>query len=712
MIPRFTRALLASILILAGVAHAADGTIYQCWDGRYWSGADSTACPPQVTITGGAGISDTAANITATTDSDSGTLYVCYKAAPGGVCPTAPTYAQMLAGGGGFTCTSNSSPAVGNNEFPISGLTASTSYCAWVLQVDDDGRPPPNLAAIASYVYESDAWATLAAAPETGPGADLATLDALFVDSVAGNNSNSCVSPTAPCATIAGAIAKGTPAGRDLYIKAGSDLQGTATINWSGSSSDRVVVGCYYLDTGNSNQATSCHEGTLGAANAWRDGDNPALAGSLTKPILRGTYTDACRTAGTCLFNTSGAIPASQFSALLDVTSSYVTIQDIQVLDSAALGIQHTDGSYVDLSLNVDRVYVRNTVAQGVSWLRTAGGSVMTNSWIENCMLGRSEQGIDGACVRVRQRAGAAQRMKALIENNRVHNSGGEGINIVQTADVIVRGNIVSNTSSPGLMSDNSKNILFEHNIVTGKGFQRINGTYQENFGAGMYVVNETYCSGSTVGNMQNSLVTLRNNVIVNTHTGLRITTQNNSPCTDGKTAFTSGFDISAYVYGNTILARAIILQATNITADTAGTIEIKGNAFIGPNGCTWPTAVDGVTISHNLYGTNQTDNDCEGTSSQIAAAGFPIESDYSAFYGTNDIPTVSDVTPGGGSAALNNGTALTSAHLDAANFTEFANISGDICTITEANWEKGLYADFACATRGATPDIGAVEVP
>ena len=158
-------------------------------------------------------------------------------------------------------------------------------------------------------------------------GSNLEKLNARFVGP-GGDNSNDGKTHAARWATTAPAHSLGT--GTHVYLQAGL-VQGQRAwpIGWGGTSTSPVVIGCYYLDEAFEGQPTSCDQGSL--------------AGRLTKPVLRGTYSADCRRSlpSTCPVDTDGAVPRSKWSGLIDISASHVIIQDIEVWDSSGAGIRH-----------------------------------------------------------------------------------------------------------------------------------------------------------------------------------------------------------------------------------------------------------------------------------------------------------------------------------------------------------------------------------
>lgn len=120
--------LLALLLLLPLYAHSAN--VEQCWDGLYYTGS----CPVQpLAITPDLAPNSTDATVVVNLSAAADMLHVWTKAATDGVCPTAPTVAQVVSGSGADQKDTASSPTLGDNNVLIEGLSENSDYCSWAV---------------------------------------------------------------------------------------------------------------------------------------------------------------------------------------------------------------------------------------------------------------------------------------------------------------------------------------------------------------------------------------------------------------------------------------------------------------------------------------------------------------------------------------------------------------------------------------------------
>jgi hypothetical protein len=717
--------LVASIFLSSYTnSQTSQGRVFgPCWDQAYYSGSGGTACPPRLTsASGGPDISTTTSKVSVTSSSSSGTLYMCYSTVS-----TKPTYIRMISGSGdAYTCANDSSPIIGVNEFNLTGLQSNTQYYTWFLQIDSRGHPSQMLSNSVDYVVSTSAWRTLPVAPDPEPppgpvppgsAPNLDTFDALFVDSVSGNDSNSCRSSTAPCKTLQGAKSKGTPLGRDLYLKSGSSYQTQLDINWSGSSTDRVIVGCYYRDATNNNKATSCELG--GQVN------------SQVKPIIRGTYTDACRaikdSAGkvSCAFEVSSAIPPSRYGGLVQSTrQQYVTIQDLQVLDSAGGSIVINEDNTLASKAIIQRNFLRQSAGTGIQINKAVVNSraIIRYNVLSLSVLSRPDKLTTGnpplIFIATSEPSLSREPTKTygLVEGNLMYDNWGEQIDFLKTANNIARGNIIADKTRASTYLDNGSHNVVEHNLYLGDG-RLDNPPGSDTVGVGLEAY-DTYersidrrVTKNAVGNV------IRNNVIANSH-ALRITMlirrEGDLRNCGGKciNPVEEGYMVGGKFVGNSLLYLVSdwayvnnILTNENIESGSS----FVNNLIQGTTTCdkwnkTYPS--DKIFISNNVFNTLPASSTCRGVNYTVGTSGIPNPNSNQ-----NNIPSYSSLYPATGSAADNAGTPRTSKILDVSNYPQFSDFSWSTCEPSAADWEKELAYDFECKPRSATtPTAGAFE--
>ena len=426
------------------------------------------------------------------------------------------------------------------------------------------------------------------------------------------------------------------------------------------------------------------------------------------KPEINGTYESGCRVlggGGTCEYKNGSAVPTGGWTGNGLITTGgatgYITIRDLSLKDSAGPGMKiygRDDGAAVEYYI------LNNTI------LRTVHDAIWGNQLEEgdtfivkdNDVTLSALSGVDdlesnwGACIAVDSGFDAVETVYALFENNTVDQCGGEGMTFLRANGGIMRHNTVSNAQRLTYYFDNASNSIAEHNIGAGEGIDGSAGSHGgvNWFGSALVLGTETYTAsarGSSTGNI------IRNNLYANTQTGPFIWCQTSTACTT--------LQLGGYFYGNTILQNNnSAIGQLNLTAFALTTTEFKNNLFVGNSTCQLPSDGD-TTFSNNLYEGTPSSN-CQG-SGDVYSGDDGITYDYTLAK-SGAIPTEANFTPSNGSDGDDAGTALTSTLFTASDYpqrTEF-----DTCILSDANWAKGLYVDYGCNVRGASPDIGGVE--
>lgn len=150
---------LLALLLLSWQVHAAPAV--SCWDGSFATGG---ACPVRpLSITPDLDPGETTVTITCTLEASADTLYIWAKEATSpGVCPTAPTVSQIIAGTGDPDATgTDGSPSAGANTVELTGLTVNTEYCAWCV-ASKNGIPSVQTSANSQAFVASIPWFTAA----------------------------------------------------------------------------------------------------------------------------------------------------------------------------------------------------------------------------------------------------------------------------------------------------------------------------------------------------------------------------------------------------------------------------------------------------------------------------------------------------------------------------------------------------------------------
>lgn len=486
--------------------------------------------------------------------------------------------------------------------------------------------------------------------------------------------------------------------GDDVLLKSGSvfDRQ-YLTIDWAGTTTDKVVLGCYYLDGSNNNQATLCNEGSR---NGFTD-----------LPAIKGALTDACIAANNCDYGT-GYVAGGIWQGLINVTTDHVRVQDVSVSYSKGSGIRA--GSVNDV--RIARVLVEKTGIVPVAMGNGVQNVVFRDSTVRNYNLCEVQEhnggptpgiancgtgGWPGGVLVVR-----SPDAQALIENNDIHIGFGEGINCLQSSHVIVRGNRVGNVHSGGIYFDGCSSSVAEHNILWGTQ----GDPSPSNWGGGMnFNIEDTACC-----NHQLNHNVVRNNLFVDTGGCINAAM--------GADAEAAGLLLGARIYANTCVSivnfdlRINAVPDANVAEWTA-----KNNIFFTTDGVAVggnppPCQLNSNTeVDYNLWAVANPDPDCEGA--HDAPDGDPLlaQSVYSAWDAMDyaNPPRVDDFRLQPGSAAIGAGdpALVTTTVLSSADFPLVFSDMSHPFTPEAAAWEKALYYDFEGSSRDPqAPDLGALE--
>jgi parallel beta-helix repeat protein len=430
-----------------------------------------------------------------------------------------------------------------------------------------------------------------------------------FVDCDAGDDAASGTSPRDAWKTLGKVNASVNAPGSDVFLKAGTTCRNQVlTVDWPGSSSNRVIVGSYYL---------------TGAA-AEQGFENGARA------TIRGTYGSACRTAtpSTCPVglkdNDKNAVPASQWNGLITIRTSYVTVRDLALADSSGIGVLHTSDNTAS-NVTVENLSITQTFEGGIR-LQRVKDDVVRNNTLDLVSLkkvdGRFSSWSPGILVE------DAAPANVLIEGNKLSNSGGEGIGILRSSHAVVRGNTVANNRRPLVYLDNASDNVVENNTLLGNGY--MNGV-DESYGIGVSIAVEPYGR-----NMRSSVQNVvRNNLLANTKGcfNLEVFRDSKYNCRGGQCEDPAGkgYKVGAEISGNTCLQdKARYVASANLTAnDNIDKIEIVNNVFSAKDGtnCTLPAVPSSLLkIDANVFGTTPSGDSCRGTNAKIGKVAIPFE--------------------------------------------------------------------------------------
>ena len=274
-----------------------------------------------------------------------------------------------------------------------------------------------------------------------------------YVDCSAGTNGNG--SHASPWNNIPSVNSHSFSTGDDVYflvntictLAADSDrLQ----VDWSGTSGDRVIIGCY-----DGNGDFDC------GAIPLVDGNRAIIDGNSDGNTANG-----------------GEYPSNWKGALEVKGQSYVTVQDIKFQYTGLAGGAGTGGIVVGGSnpgqecdhINLDNTYLYRSAGNSIGYFRTDTGTISNNRIIYN---GYPNYIGTGAAMEVSALASRNQMDKVgslrniTITGNMVSDSKNEGIGLYKgCSNVIVEKNIVYNVITAHISIGPSNHVTVRYNLV------------------------------------------------------------------------------------------------------------------------------------------------------------------------------------------------------------------------------------------------------
>jgi hypothetical protein len=216
-----------------------------------------------------------------------------------------------------------------------------------------------------------------------------------------------------PFESIADINAASFSTGDDLYFKVNTTCDATEklTVNWDGTSGDRIIIGCYDGDG----------DFECGAITTKNDTDYPELDGDAVVPSATGTQ------AMIELWNGS------------DEAYSYITIQDIEIKESGGRGIQvRGENAQGDGHILVDNVYFYRNEAADYFIAGDVTDVEIKNSYSYQASYANISGSGTSACGVVRGFTSGTwdgYPDTVAIHNNEFEDCGREYINISQVGD-------------------------------------------------------------------------------------------------------------------------------------------------------------------------------------------------------------------------------------------------------------------------------------
>ena len=524
----------------------------------------------------------------------------------------------------------------------------------------------------------------------TVPLAQAETAIGYFVDSIAGSDSNDGKTAATPWKSLNKVNSTVSAAGADVWLLEGSTFANQMlSVRWNGTASNRATIGTYHMEGG------------------------APTVGYVSRPaVIKGTYGPSCsRTLGApvgslCPFESTDSVPPdSKYNALVTVTGSYVTLQDLFITDSSGEGVQ-IEGDHD----RVTNIRTKNTASFAIRSIPGAQYVTIENSDV-------SYAGIASASgdQRWNNRPHAilvqgTRPSYGIIQNNYVHETMTEGIQCRGSTFCIIRGNRISNVVNLGIYLDNASDIIVENNEIYGETVQPPATTpghgWNQSVGIAVAVEETSNPRYSSVRNL------IRNNLIANVSTCLNI---NVFPTVERE-----GWKTGGWFIGNTCLAfTSQAVQNRDPAANIEGW-EIANNVFDRPNNGGQSVCVSTPTelmhFHNNAWAARPSDSSCQGPGDVAGSSEVSRTFRWTAA-GTGNFPALSDWDLGQGSVAAKAGTPMNSrsAMASSPNF-RYAALSGAqvgaaSCLPPESSWDQMLATDRLCRERDpSAPSMGALE--
>jgi hypothetical protein len=344
--------------------------------------------------------------------------------------------------------------------------------------------------------------------------------------------------------------------GDDVYFKCGNEFKSMsgshyAFISWNGNSTNNVTIGSY-------------------------DGNGINLACG-DKPIING----------------NNIAPNEGWAGMFDVSGDYVVIENLKVINSAALGIRFIGSSPSDRQHNgiARNLYLASNYGGGISFSKANDGLA------ENCEVTdigegfRQDKGIYNCAVVASQSCN-----NITFRGNKVYENYGECIGFYKGANNgLAENNTVFDCFSTGIYVSEATGNTVRYNLVYGTinpSFHRYNqGTLNASMGSCIAVADENLTS------TRNSDNKVYNNLVARCNTGISI---------GANSRINSEFKNSV-VYGNTFVANN---KQLFISGKSFRNSSIKNNIFWATEGMTLYvsddpkilTNIDGLELSNNIW--------------------------------------------------------------------------------------------------------------
>jgi hypothetical protein len=491
----------------------------------------------------------------------------------------------------------------------------------------------------------------------------------VYYVSNAGSDSNNGLSPSTPWKTVNKVNSTVRTAGADVYFRAGDTWHNQQLrIVWSGTSTDPSIVGAYHVDNG---RVRYNH-------------------GSLRKPEINGTFEATCRAAKNCALDSSSAVPTTTWQGLVIIGGSNVTVENLRLRDSAGAAITFNPSSTrrnIVIANNEIAFWARAIInAKNVQHIVIRGNVARQGNYCDR----DNYKSCDGVWWAAGIYVSDSKNAHALLENNVVTQSYGEGLSCLRSSHVIIRGNRVGNLRSTGLYLDNCSESVVEHNIAWSDPTKIWHWTGAGQEGIGLAVEDYSTNQLDSVNNI------IRNNLVSGNGSCIRVDMDSKSK--------DAGRKVGGKIYGNTCMGNQTISFNNFLSDRNVAALQVTNNIFHSAgSGVCRNNAPSRVAMRNNLWNKSQGTN-CRGTGDIVADP--KVNGSGWAAKSFDNPPRVADFQLRSDSPARRKGVALGASLWYASALAAGSKVS----VPCKAFDQTELKLDFRCATRPSTPNIGALE--
>lgn len=198
--------------------------------------------------------------------------------------------------------------------------------------------------------------------------------------------------------------------------------------------------------------------------------------------------------------------------------SKHIIFQGFEVRNSAGRGISVYESEHIQIKDNVVYHTQRRAIGGSGHGL-TFEGNEIYQAVLENEHEALNLQGGWSSALRTAKRADGSASTDILIKDNFVHDVWGEGINALFADNVVIEGNEVRDAYGVNIYIDHAYDVTVDNNLLYSTNPLFYRSDHFNSPAHGISMANELYTDPP---NTQIEQITIKNNTIMNTGTGIR----------------------------------------------------------------------------------------------------------------------------------------------------------------------------------------------